>query len=357
MTGGAGARGTRRTGTRSKAKGKKGKGAKKSRKRKSKGKMARTSAPKEGFVQCVECDDHVKEKNYESHLRRVHDLSEEEAEQVARKALGEDEEEDKGTARSESAKAVAMILALVLVIVIIFVSYQVYLRMGKGGGGGDGDKVYQTIHFETEDGWEIHGDYYPPAWYKPTVILVHGFNEDRKAYKDIAKELYDGGYGVFSYDSRGHGDSMNRNGTYIAQLSNEEVAKMTLDIKASMDYLASRGADYNGVVIMGASVGANTAMFYAVNDSRVKAVVLLSPGIDYRGTNPIDAVRDYRGSILFVTNTGDSIAYRSCLIFFDNATNAKVRDHYYEEGYLHGTGTLLKSDMKARVLTWIDDNS
>lgn len=304
--------------------------------------------PRPGFLACPECDKHVKEGNLESHLRRVHGMPAPEARARANELL-------EGPSKDVGGRTFLMgVAALVIIIVLAVIGVYLYLMQShETSGPGDNNTDYLPIAFTTSDGWDIHGDLYTGTSGKPYLVLVHGMNEDRKAYRTFAKEMHSKGYGIVSYDSRGFGESKVKNGTYVAVISKEDIRMGTRDIKAAMDALEQRQLTGNGVVLVGASVGANVVAIYAVNDSRVKDIVLLSAGDDYQGVRPMDAIRAYTGGILFVAYNGDDIAHESSMRFYANATKASVRHEFYKSGLLHGTGALTQSDMRSKIEAWI----
>jgi len=67
--------------------------------------------------------------------------------------------------------------------------------------------------FDTADGVEIKGRFYPSAKGKegPAVMLLHAMGEScqKAEYVSLAKALQKAGYGVLTFDFRSHGDSTN----------------------------------------------------------------------------------------------------------------------------------------------------
>jgi alpha-beta hydrolase superfamily lysophospholipase len=65
------------------------------------------------------------------------------------------------------------------------------------------------ITFDTIDGVEIQGDWYPSAKANkaPTALLVHKLGGDRKQLSPLAEKLVDEGFSVLTFDLRGHGAS------------------------------------------------------------------------------------------------------------------------------------------------------
>ena len=67
---------------------------------------------------------------------------------------------------------------------------------------------YQNLNFTMKDGVIISGWYIPPAIHKNSlIILIHGHYADRRATREWAKTLIKAGYGIYMYDTRGHGES------------------------------------------------------------------------------------------------------------------------------------------------------
>ncbi len=253
--------------------------------------------------------------------------------------------------------AVLVIIAAIMVLVIVIIGAYLYTTQNTDQNSPAPQNTdYIPIAFTTEDGWDLHGDFYTGSVSKPYLVLVHGMNEDRKAYRTLAGELHAKGYGIVSYDSRGFGQSKVKNGTIVEAISQQEIQKGGLDIKTAVGALESRGLTSKGVILVGASVGANIAAVYAVNDTRVIDIVLLSPGDDYQGVTPLGAISKYSGGILFVASKGDDLAYQSCSVFYGNVTKAKAKNFFFQDGLYHGTGDLVQSDMRSKVVAWIEDN-
>jgi pimeloyl-ACP methyl ester carboxylesterase len=304
-----------------------------------------------GYIACPECQKAVKESNLEPHLRRVHDMTVPQAKAVADGLLSQPDTDPGG-----KGFILAMIAAIVLVVLVIIGAYLYLMQNSEQSGPEEQNTEYIPVAFTTEDGWDLHGDLYQGSADKPYLVLVHGMNENRKAYRTFASELHAKGYGLVSYDSRGFGQSKVKNGTAIEAISKEEIQKGGLDIKAALGSLESRGLTSKGVILVGASVGANIVAVYAVNDSRVIDIVLLSPGDDYQGVEPFSAISRYSGGILFVAFKGDGQAYASCTMFYTNATKAREKNFFYKDGLYHGTGDLVPSDIRSKVVAWIIEN-
>jgi pimeloyl-ACP methyl ester carboxylesterase len=152
-----------------------------------------------------------------------------------------------------------------------------------------------TVTFTTSDGWEIYATYWDAGEGKPAAILLHMLIADRRSYDDFGAKLAAAGLNVLAPDSRGHGDSLKKNGKTrrYTEFDDEEHKSSVKDVAAAKDSLAQKGADTSKLVVVGASIGANFALNYGADDADVRAVVLLSPGLEYHGVETVAAMAEY----------------------------------------------------------------
>jgi alpha-beta hydrolase superfamily lysophospholipase len=163
------------------------------------------------------------------------------------------------------------------------------------------------VAFRTEDGFVIYGDYYESSdqtYFDQALILLHMLNNDRKSYSEFAQQLKEQGFTVLAIDLRGHGESTSQNNVRKTwqQFSEDDFRAMTNDVKAAKLFLQSKGKT---TAIIGASIGANVALNYAVTDKDIKALVLLSPGLNYRGVITEETIKSYENPILLFAAEGD----------------------------------------------------
>lgn len=109
---------------------------------------------------------------------------------------------------------------------------------------------------------------YPPPS-KGTVILLHGFLQNRNSVTPWAIRLAQAGYRCAVLDLRGHGASTGRHISFGAFEAR--------DVSAVIDDLGRRGWDVSRVGLFGVSYGASVALLTAGRDTRVKAVVAFEP--------------------------------------------------------------------------------
>ncbi len=200
----------------------------------------------------------------------------------------------------------------------------------------------QTIKFESADKVEIVGTFYESAKANsPAVLLLHQWGSNRKSYDAFAKHLQAKGFGVLAIDGRGFGESVKTTDgkTVGADRGDETVKGMKADVDNAFQFLAKqKNVDVNKIGIVGASYGSSLAMIYSAENKNVKAVALLSPGLNYFGNLPIeDAVKNYGDrSLLLVAAEDDQESAATVKKLKSANANDKYETQIYPKGG-HGT--------------------
>src|SRR3989344_2272608 len=142
----------------------------------------------------------------------------------------------------------------------------------------------EKVSFLTEDGVTVVGDYYEGGGEK-AVLLLHMMPASRASWIAFANKLVAEGWSALSIDLRGHGESISGpSGTLdYKNFSDGEHQASIVDVESGIEYLVQRGM--KEISIAGASIGANLALVYAAEHPNIHSVILLSPGLDYRGVN------------------------------------------------------------------------
>jgi len=166
----------------------------------------------------------------------------------------------------------------------------------------------KRVSFATADGWTIAADYRAPRRGGAVVILAHGVGSSRSEWSRLADQLSARGVGTLALDLRGHADS--RRGPdgergYETFDATGEWPKAEGDLLAAQKWLRGRGVPENRIAFGGASIGANLAAAAAERAHCRTFVVLLSPGVDYRGV--MLALPAY-AAILVGASPGDAYA-------------------------------------------------
>jgi hypothetical protein len=65
-----------------------------------------------------------------------------------------------------------------------------------------------SVKFDSADGAELRGTFYPAAKAKaPVVLMLHRYGGNRQGWEKAAEELQSKGFAVLTFDFRGHGES------------------------------------------------------------------------------------------------------------------------------------------------------
>ncbi len=210
---------------------------------------------------------------------------------------------------------------------------------------------FDAITLQTDDEVSLAADLYPPATADPDpplVIALHMLGSDRSAYEALIPDLRAAGYAVLNVDMRGHGDS---GGTRDWDLA-------IADVQLWIDWLASNGhISQRGLVIMGASIGANVALIGCAASDVCRGAIALSPGLDYRGVQPETALVDglAERSALLVAAHEDAYSAETIQQMFMNAKGDVTARLY--RGRAHGT-RLFDSDydsLSRLILSWLGE--
>lgn len=258
------------------------------------------------------------------------------------------------------------IIAIIINVVMVSTLSNITTPVSSALGDQEKNKkqVSEKVTFTSDDGVLIVGSYYKPSNginnSTPSVILLHMLGRDRNSWDDFAQKLGSKGYAAMSIDLRGHGESIKQANTTISYKSFTPLnfKNMTFDIKAAKQYLIhEKDANPNKITIIGASIGANVALNYAASDPSIKSVILLSPGLNYRGVSTMDAIMEYRNPVYIVAAEGDSESARDSKILCEKiscAENLRI----FEKSNSHGTDMfsdeMIASKLQNLILSWLD---
>lgn len=131
---------------------------------------------------------------------------------------------------------------------------------------------------ESYDGLKLHYEYYLAENAKASVVIVHGFTEFIRKYRELCAFLLDMGLNVFVYDQRGHG------------LSGREAEDLTLAHVSSFDaYVQDLEQVIQKLVLPVASVplylfshsmgGATAALYLQKYPERIEKAIFSAPMI------------------------------------------------------------------------------
>jgi dienelactone hydrolase len=227
----------------------------------------------------------------------------------------------------------------------------------------------RTVHLNTTDGVGIAGTYYPTSQpHAPVVLLLHSIFRDHTVWADFATLLQRNGIAALAIDLRGHGESTRQStpdGPVKIDpraLTSRDYQNMLLDVEAAIDWLQGQPEiDTKHIGLIGESVGANVALRYAAINEDLAAVVLFSPGLNYRGVRTDDVISQKRFEHIHLhifVSQFDAFAFESSKRLIELRTESGIEDAAKEmtvcSGSLHGS-EMLKGvrNLPQIVLAWL----
>lgn len=181
----------------------------------------------------------------------------------------------------------------------------------------------------TADGLELYGWLTEsPDDHAPLYVLLPMMGNTHTSYKPFVSALLKRWMAtdttaesfvmphILSLDLRGHGQSIMKNGVEISHqtMAIEEFSKYPDDVLKMIDRVLadkSRKIDRVGMVVIGASIGANTAIMLTERIPEISKVVMLSPGENYRSLAPTEALKKFAGKSLIMAGADDEYSKES----------------------------------------------
>ena len=168
------------------------------------------------------------------------------------------------------------------------------------------------LTFPAADGLVVHATLSNPCGGapRPTVVLAHQMCADRREWStkghDWVAALNARGLSTLAIDLRGHGESKTwpdgSTHDLCEELGHADVAPLYAGM--ALDVAAAVKASSQPVGIVGSSFGANSAIVAAAEPA-VRAVVALSPGLDYRGIVTEPSVQALKKPLFLVAADDD----------------------------------------------------
>lgn len=216
--------------------------------------------------------------------------------------------------------------------------------------------VGKDVVLTASDGVLIHGTYYGAGRKAPAVILLHMMRRNRTDWEDFTLDLKEKGFASLSIDLRGHGQSTSTKdgkALNLKDFSNNDFRAITRDVEAAMRYLRKQSVDKNRIGIVGASIGANVGLTYAADHpDEVKAVALLSPGLNYRNVGTEAPMTKFAGPVFLTAGKGDDYSAQSVLQLA-RIKPQRCATHIFPGGK-HGTNLFLsRKDLSLTLVDWL----
>ncbi|MFZ6015212.1 MAG: alpha/beta hydrolase [Patescibacteria group bacterium] len=219
----------------------------------------------------------------------------------------------------------------------------------------------EIIDFKTPDGVKIVGDWYPSPTTIGVVILLHMMTNDRKSWAPFQQELVKNNIASLAIDLRGHGESVEtKEGNKLdhKKFTDEEHQRYLVDAASAVQWLEAKKYSQDRMMVMGASIGSNIAIWMLEERPRLNGAVLLSPG-NYRGIDAVeqaDACKYHHALWAAGSDSDDPEAYDTAKSVIERApAYRKVFKPYKNSG--HGIH-LFTSDPKLmnELAVWIRES-
>ncbi|MHB8606209.1 MAG: alpha/beta fold hydrolase [Thermoplasmatota archaeon] len=194
-----------------------------------------------------------------------------------------------------------------------------------------------------------------------TLVLLHEFTGNLSQWDAFGLCAASRGYNVLELDFRGHGGSTTKtdNATisYHTFTSND-LDRFRIDAYTGENLLVARfGVDAGKIVVMGASVGANTALWAAADNPRLAGAGLLSPSLNSTALNADAAldklVANHTATRFFAAASRDDPASASAPDHIAARLGADKTTTVMFDRAGHGVTMLQGTDLEARLLTWL----
>ncbi|MCS7200560.1 MAG: alpha/beta fold hydrolase [Patescibacteria group bacterium] len=238
--------------------------------------------------------------------------------------------------------ATVIILAIMLMVKLTFKSSKM--------------ETFQKVEFITKDGVTIVADYYPNKDAKYAGIFIHMRPATRESYRQLATFFQKEGFTVLSIDLRGHGESVNSimGKLNYLQFSFEEEKNSINDLEAASLFLEKEGFEKSRQFLIGASIGANLAYQFLSENPKIKAAVLLSPGLNYHGITLARVKNDEFGQkILLIATLSDE---NSSAVAAINSLREwyPTMKYFIFQSSKHGTDILNSHpELGEQILNWL----
>ncbi|MEI8389600.1 MAG: alpha/beta fold hydrolase [bacterium] len=196
----------------------------------------------------------------------------------------------------------------------------------------------------------------------PLVIFLHSIGEDSTEWGTFPSEVKDKlKVATLNVDLRGHGKSiLNKNSRKIhwQNFQDKTFGKFPYDVVDILKYIKDQHPeiDSSRVAIVGASLGANTALMAGSYGVNIKTIIMLSPMLQYKGFDlRLPIVKYGNHPLLFMVSKKDRYPYQSCIELIKFAQGKKLLKSYP----FGGSGVNLvkfQPDAKPLITNWINES-
>jgi esterase/lipase len=208
------------------------------------------------------------------------------------------------------------------------------------------------IELTASDGMKIIGSLQQAKTNK-AIIFLHQLNSSKEEFDFFAEKMNSKGFTVLSIDLRGHGESHFKNSEnfYWQNFAVQDFLRMKNDVVAAYNYLKNE-LNLTEIYLVGASIGANTALNFSA-ENEVKALVLLSPSLDYKGITTSNSAQLISIPVFIACSKEDS-SFDSCKELIELISSEKEFKEL--RGSKHGVKLLEDEYLEADLIEWIEEH-
>lgn len=205
----------------------------------------------------------------------------------------------------------------------------------------------QDASLRTADGLQLHARVEQPSDPKSGVVLVHMLGRQASDLDFLAERLGKSGIVSIAPDLRGHGTSAKAG----EALTDDDYKAMVYDVRAAVGYLRDAGVEQ--ISCVGGSIGANLCLNVAAEDKAMVNVVMLSPGLNYKGVTTPQSLKEYGNRPLLIVASEDDVgSARAATLLHERALGQVHLEMYTEAG--HGTKMLNReAGLDGMIQSWL----
>ena len=188
--------------------------------------------------------------------------------------------------------------------------------------------------------WKIYGTLYDSKSKAPTkaVMLIPALGKTRDSYpvgfiESLHERLPDAV--VIAIDLRGHGKSTNL-GTYES-FDMAAFKDMKSDIINARAFVQKEYPNVKEYYLVGASMGSTAAILAGAQEKAYTKLVMLSPGMEYRGVSIERAAEDYQFDIFAAASKDDAEGYSASSANTIRSLHSGTTEVKIYSGTAHGT--------------------
>jgi dienelactone hydrolase len=197
----------------------------------------------------------------------------------------------------------------------------------------------EAVVLRAADGVAVHGQFYPAAQSKATILLFHQAGSSKDEYATIAPRLVAAGFSALAIDQRSGGELFGPNLTVKTLGGSRDYGEAAPDLHAAIDWAKAKGAP---VIVWGSSYS-SALVFPVVAAKRagdIAALLAFSPDEYIEGESIGGAAAKLRVP-LFVTSAKDGGEIAAAKAIFD-ASPSPTKIHFIpKSGGVHGSSTLI----------------